>query len=58
VRISPSNHLLDADLLSWSLAQPQWIGGGVNILAPPVRDSHPGAKKVINKKQQNKISRW
>jgi len=40
VRISPSNHLLDADLLSWSLAQPQWIGGGVNILAPRVDDEN------------------
>lgn len=33
-RIRPENHLLDADGLAVALAQPQWIGGGVNILAP------------------------
>jgi phage terminase large subunit GpA-like protein len=35
-RIRASNHLLDASVGAVALAQPQWLGGGVNILAPRV----------------------
>lgn len=34
VRVKKDNHLLDAEVLAISLAHPQWIGGGVNIVAP------------------------
>ncbi|MEN6422620.1 MAG: terminase gpA endonuclease subunit [Smithella sp.] len=57
-RIRATNHLLDADCGCVALAQPQWLGGGVNILAPRVA-SDPGKKPVIIKKaQKNKTSRW
>jgi phage terminase large subunit GpA-like protein len=33
VRVNPSNHLLDAELLAMAVADPEWPGGGVNILS-------------------------
>jgi hypothetical protein len=35
-RIRSANHLLDASCGAVALAQPQWLGGGVNILAPRI----------------------
>ena len=33
VRVKPDNHYLDAEILAMAVADPEWIGGGVNILA-------------------------
>ena len=33
VRVKPDNHYLDCELLAMAVADPEWIGGGVNILA-------------------------
>jgi phage terminase large subunit GpA-like protein len=52
-RVRPENHLLDADCLAVALAQPQWIGGGVNILAP--RRAEAGQKQSPEG-QKNKTS--
>jgi hypothetical protein len=38
-----ANHLFDASLLAVALAQPHWIGGGVNLLRGPVASN---AKKA------------
>jgi len=38
-QIRKDNHLLDAEVLALSVAQPQWIGGGVNLV--PGRKSLP-----------------
>jgi len=34
-QIRKDNHLLDAEVLALSIAQPQWTGGGVNLVARP-----------------------
>lgn len=51
VRVKKDNHLLDAELLSISVAQPQWIGGGVNLL---------GGRRPVNQveagKRENKTT--
>jgi phage terminase large subunit GpA-like protein len=36
-RVKPDNHFLDCEILAMAVADPEWIGGGVNILAR-VRD--------------------
>jgi len=35
VKLRRDNHLLDAEILAISLAQPQWVGGGVNLMRRP-----------------------
>jgi len=40
VRVKKDNHLLDAEVLAISLAHPQWIGGGVNLVAPPAQQAN------------------
>ena len=48
-----ANHLLDATILAMSLAKPQWIGGGVNILVPrakPAKGKPPAAPAVAKSK--------
>jgi phage terminase large subunit GpA-like protein len=57
-RIKTDNHLLDASCGAIALAQPQWIGGGVNIIAP--RIVVPNQSKEVAKKEnkQNKNKRW
>jgi len=36
VKVKGDNHLLDASIIAASLARPQWIGGGVNLIAPRI----------------------
>jgi phage terminase large subunit GpA-like protein len=36
VRVRPDNHLFDASIIAAALARPQWIGGGVNLIAPRI----------------------
>lgn len=33
VRVKPDNHYLDCECVAMAVADPEWIGGGVNILA-------------------------
>ena len=42
VRLRRDNHILDACILAISLAQPQWVGGGVNLLRRPAVPGIPG----------------
>lgn len=49
VVIRKDNHLLDAEVLAVSLAQPQWVGGGVNLFRGRVNSPGlvaPKARKV------------
>ncbi len=59
-RIRPINHLLDADGLCVALAQPQWIGGGVNILAPrgPAAAKTERSQIEITTPPKPKDGRW
>jgi len=52
VRVKGDNHLLDASVIGVSLARPQWIGGGVNILAP--RNIGQVVIKPVVLKKENK----
>lgn len=53
VRINKENHLFDCEVLAISLAQPQWVGGGVNLFrtgsngAGTVNQTH-GRRRVIS----------
>ena len=53
VRIRPDNHLLDASIIAISMARPQWIGGGVNIVAPRILNE-PRSQAV---NQPNRVAR-
>jgi len=55
-RIRQANHLLDASCGAIALAQPQWLGGGVNILAP--RIVVPEQNQGAQKQQQVARSSW
>jgi phage terminase large subunit GpA-like protein len=57
VRTNPNNHWLDAELIAISLAQPQWIGGGVNLLR--VQQSNTD-KQLNNMSRQRQVvkSKW
>jgi hypothetical protein len=52
VVIRKDNHLLDAEVLCISLAQPQWVGGGVNLVGsrktggPGVVPRAPGRRMI------------
>jgi phage terminase large subunit GpA-like protein len=49
VVIRKDNHLLDAEVLAVSLAQPQWVGGGVNLFRGRVNSPGlvaPKARKI------------
>lgn len=51
VMIRKDNHLLDAEILCISLAMPQWVGGGVNLMGKPKHDpTHhkPTGRRVIS----------
>jgi phage terminase large subunit GpA-like protein len=55
-RIRPSNHLLDSTCGAVALAQPQWLGGGVNILAP--RIVVPQTSQAVQNQQRVAKSSW
>jgi len=53
-----ANHLFDASLLGISLAQPQWILGGVNLLRSPVTaKSESEREQLAQKKVRSTIAR-
>lgn len=53
------NHLLDASCGAYALALPQWIGGGVNIIAPRTTgEAETRQAKKNTKEKQNKPKRW
>ncbi len=37
VRTKPDNHYFDAEVLAMSVAHPDWMGGGVNLIRDPVQ---------------------
>ena len=56
-----ANHLFDASLLAVSLAQPQWILGGVNLLRSPVTTKPDNGDKQLTQKRAKPTvarSRW
>lgn len=59
-RLKADNHLLDASCGAIALAHPQWLGGGVNILAPRVvvqpQQQAQGSQKKEQKMKTNR--RW
>jgi phage terminase large subunit GpA-like protein len=59
VRVKTDNHLLDASIIAISLARPQWIGGGVNLIAPRiVGEQQTTERKRTNDNKQKKSGRW
>jgi phage terminase large subunit GpA-like protein len=53
------NHLLDASCGAYALALPQWIGGGVNLIAPRIVVQPANRPALIKKEKiQNKNKRW
>jgi len=44
-KVRKDNHLLDAEVLALSVAQPQWIGGGVNLI--PGKETGPQATASV-----------
>ena len=57
-RIRQANHLLDATCGAVALAQPQWLGGGVNILAPRMVVQPKPKTESKKREEKNKSSRW
>ncbi|MCG6534357.1 MAG: phage terminase large subunit family protein [Syntrophales bacterium LBB04] len=55
-----ANHLFDASLLAVSLAQPHWIGGGVNLIRGPIAtlSKKPPKTKAPAKAQPIARSSW
>lgn len=56
VKRDKMNHLLDAEVLCVSLAQPQWIGGGVNLLRKIEQSDAQTPQRV--EKPKIKQGRW
>jgi hypothetical protein len=53
------NHLFDASIIAISLARPQWIGGGVNIIAPRITGQQTPKQHRPKKDERPKINkRW
>jgi phage terminase large subunit GpA-like protein len=57
VKIRRDNHYLDAEILAISCAQPQWVGGGVNLLAPR-RPKQEQKKKPAMRRDEKRVTRW
>ena len=60
-QVRKDNHLLDAEVLALSVAQPQWIGGGVNLVAgrKSIPDKTEGHDPVKAKAKPRMIrSKW
>lgn len=45
VQVREDNHLLDAEVIAMVCAEPEFIGGGVNLLFPPKTKQKPPAEK-------------
>lgn len=56
-RLKADNHLLDASCGAIALAHPQWLGGGVNILAPRVVVQPQPQANQQKKEQKMKMNR-
>lgn len=50
VQIRNDNHWLDCEVLAHSTADPEFIGGGVNIVAQAINDYQDERKKVVDRK--------
>lgn len=53
VQIRTDNHLFDAEVLCMSCAEPEWPGGGVNLIAPeePPKKEEPKQQPFIPRKE-------
>lgn len=53
VQIRADNHLLDAEVLAMAAAEPEWPGGGVNLIAPeePKKEEPQQQKPFIPKRE-------
>jgi hypothetical protein len=52
VQVKKDNHLLDCECLSMACADPEWIGGGVNLLAVAIEIENQ--KKIAESRSQEK----
>jgi phage terminase large subunit GpA-like protein len=50
VQIRSDNHFLDCEVLAHAAADPEFMGGGVNIVAQAIDDYHSEKKKNVEKK--------
>jgi phage terminase large subunit GpA-like protein len=50
VQIRPDNHLLDCEVLAHSAADPEFMGGGVNIVARAIDDYMEEKKQMVARK--------
>jgi phage terminase large subunit GpA-like protein len=50
VKLRRDNHILDGEILAISLAQPQWVGGGVNLLRRPAVAGSSGAVRPMKRR--------
>jgi len=58
VQVATDNHLLDCEVLAHACAEPEWDGGGLNILAPVVRKEPVPEKKTVKPSQPKSTGRW
>jgi len=57
VRIRPDNHLLDCECLAMIVADPEWPGGGINVLAEHVRRTVAKQQATIERKKKKQEPR-
>jgi phage terminase large subunit GpA-like protein len=51
VQIRPDNHFFDCEVLAHSAADPEFMGGGVNIVARAIDDYHKEKKRMVERKK-------
>lgn len=51
VQIRPDNHLLDCEVLAHSAADPEFMGGGVNIVARAINDYIEEKRQIVARKK-------
>jgi len=54
IQIKDDNHYLDCEVLNMACVEPEWPGGGVNLVDP----SGGKKKKIIKGKKSKKKRRW
>jgi len=57
VQIKADNHLLDAEIAAHACADPEWIGGGVNLYRP-IKPAETKTSKPAAVKRGRSRSRW
>jgi len=51
VQIRQDNHLLDCEVLAHAAADPEFMGGGVNIVAAAIHEYQAKKKKLVDRKK-------